>query len=330
MSSYRRLVIDVPGDFSTLRDDEVQFPELLENEVLVKMEYSTVNPSDYYLAMGGYPGTFPPVSLGIEGSGTVTQAGSSEYAQSLINTRVAVRGRGSWGEYMKLDSDYVFPLLDSTPFDQASNLVVNPMTVAYFIDIIQKSNHKVVIQNAAASSLGKMFIKWCNQNSVSIINLVRREEQATILREINAKHVVNTSEENWKAKLQEIIQETGAPTAGFDAVAGKDAGDLLESLAPKGAVYTYGRLSGQDAQVPCTQLMFYDKSLHGLFLSNWLATKNREERAEVGFFVQRNLENVFATQHSKVVNLEELKGFLKDYKKEQATNNKVLVRNRYE
>lgn len=109
MSSYRRLVIDVPGDFSTLRDDEVQFPELLENEVLVKMEYSTVNPSDYYLAMGGYPGTFPPVSLGIEGSGTVTQAGSSEYAQSLINTRVAVRGRGSWGEYMKLDSDYVFP-----------------------------------------------------------------------------------------------------------------------------------------------------------------------------------------------------------------------------
>ena len=87
MTSYRRLVIDVPGDFSTLREDEVQFSELLENEVLVKMEYSTVNPSDYHHAFGGYPGTFPPVPLGLEGSGTVTHAGSSEYAQSLINTR---------------------------------------------------------------------------------------------------------------------------------------------------------------------------------------------------------------------------------------------------
>ena len=330
MTSYRRLVIDVPGDFSTLREDEVQFSELLENEVLVKMEYSTVNPSDYHNAFGGYPGTFPPVPLGLEGSGTVTHAGSSEYAQSLINTRVTVRGRGTWGEYTKILSDHIYPLLDSTPFDQASNLVINPMTVAYFIEIIQKSNHKVVIQNAAASSLGKMFIKWCNQNSVSIINLVRREEQVTTLREINAKHVVNTSEDNWKAKLQEIIQETGAPTAGFDAIAGKEFRDLLEALAPKGAVYAYGKLSGQDALVPITHLVLNEKSVHGLFLGDWLAAKTREERIEVGFFIQRNLENVFWTHHSKVINLNEVKEFIKDFNNEPATNNKVLVRNRFE
>jgi NADPH:quinone reductase-like Zn-dependent oxidoreductase len=330
MSTFRRLLLDTPGVFSSLRIVETPFPELTPNEVLVKMEYSTVNPSDYYLALGAYPNTPRPIPLGLEGSGTVTHAGTSEEAQSLLGTRVAVRGSGSWSEYHKVNSDMVFPLLDTTQFDQASNLIVNPMTVAYFIELIQTSNHKVVIQNAAASSLGKMLVRWAKLNNVELINLVRREEQVQALIETGATLIVNTSGQDWKGDLKRITDTYGLPSIGFDAIGGKETGELIEAVGPAGFVYTYGRLSGEDAKISCTQMMFYNKTWKGLFLSNWLAGKNSQERKEVGFMVQRNLESVFGTRHSKVINLNEIQQFLEGYKNEPATNNKVLVRTRFE
>src|SRR5574343_1712664 len=107
MSTYRRIVVDKPGDLNTVRIQELPVPELAEDEVLIALEYSTVNPSDFQTASGRYPATELPVPIGLEGSGVVVKAGSGEYAQSLLNKRVAANGRGSWAESIVVKVDDV-------------------------------------------------------------------------------------------------------------------------------------------------------------------------------------------------------------------------------
>lgn len=330
MATYRRIVADTLGDLNSVRIEERSFPVLEDNQVLVKMEYTTLNPSDYYTIMGRYPSSTSPTIVGLEGSGIVTQAGSDAYAQSLLNTKVAVRGPGTWSEYIVVPSDEVFPLLDSTPLDQAANLIVNPMTVALFMEIIKNGGHKVVIQNAAASALGKMLIRWSKIEGIHLVNLVRRSEQVDVLTSLGTDLVINTSEENWKTKANELIKKLGGATIGFDAIAGNATNELLELLEPGSTAYTYGRLSGEDCRTSPAQIMMFGKTLKGLWLMPYLNKKTREERVEVGNLVQNLLGPVFFTEHSKTVNLGQIKDVLLNYASESATNNKILVKIAFE
>ena len=326
MEKYRAVCIKNPGDLNTMNVDLLDFPELKQGELLVQMEYSTINPSDVSTAHGRYPtGQQPPYVIGLEGSGTVVKSGGGQEADSLVSKRVAVRGRGTWGEYTVASFDSVFPLLDSTTFEQAANLIVNPITVALFMDKIKTNSHKAAVQNAAASALGKMFIKWCKASGIPLVNLVRRQEQVDLLKAIGAEHVFNTSENDWKNKAKQVCDELGV-SAGFDAIAGSSTSDIAELLANGGAVYNYGRLSKQDAQMTAAALIFQRKSLEGLWLTRWISGKTCQERYEVGYLVQGLISDVLKTEHSRIISLEEVKDVVANYEESSSTNNKILIK----
>lgn len=51
-----------------------------------------------------------------------------------------------------------------------------------------------MIVNAAASSLGRMLNRLIPQEGIDIINIVRKEEQAEVLRKEGANYILNSSE----------------------------------------------------------------------------------------------------------------------------------------
>jgi NADPH2:quinone reductase len=52
-----------------------------------------------------------------------------------------------------------------------------------------------MIHTAAASSLGKMLVKACIKNNIPLLNIVRREEQAEVLRKLGATDIIVTQGE---------------------------------------------------------------------------------------------------------------------------------------
>ena len=62
----------------------------------------------------------------------------------------------------------------------------------------------------------------------------------------------------------------------------------------------------------------------------WLSKKNFEERVQVGYQIQNLLSQVFVTEHSKTIHLGQIQDALINYKKESATNNKILLRTSFE
>jgi NADPH:quinone reductase len=322
-TTYSGVQIGKLGDFETLSVQTFEIRDLKAGEVLVKVEYSTVNPIDIMVARG-YRSKAEPLSLGLEGSGTVVKSGGGELADSYLNRRVAFSSLGTWAEYAIAQATSVFPLNDSVSFRQAASFTINPFTVAAFIEKIQTGGHKAVIINAAASAVGKIVIRWGKKFDVPIIALVRKQEQVDLLTSLGAEHVFNTSDSDWKSNAKAASNNFGA-SIGFDCIGGGATNDLAELLQEGGVVYVYGSLSKEAPRIELASLLGQSKRLEGISSVVWLNKKDLKGKLEVSQFVQSLYDDIFNTEFSQEVNLNGLKDAIYSYT-QNPTNNKILIR----
>ena len=242
-------------------------PEPAGGEVVVAVEASPINPSDLGVLLGAVAagtlrpdgpdlvGTVPeatlplyrdrldkPLPVGNEGAGTVIAAGRE--AAGLIGRRVALLGGPMWADYRVLDAAAVVELPDDVSTVEGASLFINPLTALSMLETMRAEGHNALVHTAAASNLGQMLVRICAADGIGLVNIVRRAEQAQVLRDLGAVHVVDSSQPAFADRLTEAIRETGA-TLAFDAIGGGSlAGEILtamERAQPPLASYTpYG------------------------------------------------------------------------------------------
>ena len=182
----------------TLSFEEVEVPHPGPGEVLVKMDAAPVNPSDLAVLKGGYLERSYPFTPGLEGSGTVVAAGSGLFPRLRLGSRVACSpkqgGDGTWADYMLTSAMNVAPLPKQISSEQGAMMLVNPMTAMAFMQMVREGKHKAMVNNAAASSLGKMLIRLSISRGIPLINIVRKEEHVSALKALGAIHVLITEE----------------------------------------------------------------------------------------------------------------------------------------
>lgn len=256
---------------------EVDVPQPGPNEFLVKVVAAAVNPSDY----GGWTKAEPQAAMGNEGAGIVVALGSGLVTtmRVKIGQKVGIvslkNQQGTYSEYVTLSAvESYFPLPDDLPVEDAASFFVNPYTVLGIMDTAKNNGSPALIHTAAASQLGQMMVKIANDealtNGVEIINVVRRDEQVKLLQDLGAKHIINTSEDNWKEALKQKVDELKC-TVAFDAISGATSGDLLSILPPKGTLFVYGGLAGGGCSgINPIDLIYRQKEVKGFFLSSWI------------------------------------------------------------
>lgn len=239
-----------------------------------------MNPSDYG-EWRNVTDSFQPKPVGKEGSGVVVLSGGGVYTNSCVGSKVGfiidspTQAQGSYSEYVTVDAmKGIFPLPDTVPVEDAASHFVNPYTVYGIVDTV-RSNHNGkgtigFIHTGAASQLGQMMVKYCLQEKVTLINIVRREEQAEILRKLGAQYIVVSDTSDWEDQLKTLIKELDIRCA-FECVSGEMTGKILSMLPPKSTLFVYGSLSGS----PCSgieplDLIYRKKRLEGWLLPPWL------------------------------------------------------------
>ena len=237
----------------------VPTPEPAEDEVLVRVEATPINPSDLGLlvgaadmatakasgtkdspivtakvseagmkAMGGRLDESMPV--GNEGAGQVIKTGSSDAAKALMGKTVAMIGGAMYAQYRVIKARDVLVLPEGATAADGASCFVNPLTALGMTETMRRENHKALVHTAAASNLGQMLNRICLKDGIALVNIVRSAEQAAILRKIGAKHVVDSTAPTFMDDLTEALVETGA-TIAFDAIGGgKLAGDILTCM----------------------------------------------------------------------------------------------------
>ena len=237
----------------------VPIPEPGEDEVLVRVEASPINPSDLGLLLGAADmstakagGTdarpvvtaqVPPaymramagrldesMPVGNEGAGTVVKTGASPAAKALMGKTVAMIGGAMYAQYRCLKAADVLLLPPGATARDGASCFVNPLTALGMVETMRAEGHTALVHTAAASNLGQMLNKICLAEKVGLVNVVRSAEQTEILRGIGATHIVDSTSPTFIDDLVEALVATGA-TLAFDAIGGgKLAGQILTAM----------------------------------------------------------------------------------------------------
>ena len=314
-----------------------------DDEVLIQIEATPINPSDLGLLLG--PGDINtlqvedskitmdvpkaimgamkprlniPMPVGNEGSGVVIEAGTN--AQELMGKVVSVVGGGMYSQYRSLPAASCMVMNEGTePRDCASSFV-NPLTALAMVETMKAEGHSALVHTAAASNLGQMLVKICLDDGVELINVVRKQEHVDLLKSIGAKFVCNTSDDDFKEQLTSAILETKA-TLAFDATGGGElAGKILACMevaarqnateySPYGStdhkqVYIYGALNQSGITLPNNRTFGMYWGIGGFLLTSFLGKVGFEKVGELQSRVANEIKTTFASNYTQEVSLE--------------------------
>jgi NADPH2:quinone reductase len=318
-----------------------------EGEIVVRVEAAPINPSDLGLLLGpadvstlerSGSADRPTVTfqiprerqggvrarlgqslpVGNEGAGTVVAAGAG--AESLQGKRVGMMGGAMYAQFRKLKARDVVPLPEGTSAADGASMFVNPLTALGFVETARMEGHKAIVHTAAASNLGQMLQKICLADGVPLVNIVRSEEQAAILRDIGATYVLNSRDEDFRRKLVDAIAETQA-TVAFDAIGGGSLGsDIVQAMEQAAArnmkefsrygsdsfkqLYIYGALDLSPTVL--NRLAFgFQWSVSGWLLTPFMKRSGAEVVGRMRQRVVDELTTTFASRYTRAIGLTE-------------------------
>ena len=348
-----------------------EIPTPSDNEVLIKVEASPINPSDLGLlisfaadlttlsVLGSGDGTVATMKIhpammgamkprldqsmpvGNEGSGVIVDAGAN--AKALIGKTVGVAGGSMYSQYRCVPASSCLVMDDGTTSAEAASSFVNPLTALAFVETMKMENHSAIVNTAAASNLGQMLVKICKDDSVPLVNIVRKPEQVAVLKDLGAEHICNTSDPDFMKNLVAALIATGA-TLAFDATGGGNEGKLpgqilaaMEIAANKTAkeysrygsdtykqVYIYGGLDQSPTILNRSFGMQW--GLGGWLLTPMIGRIGMERFQQMRERVAKEIKTTFASQYTQEISFEEMlqPDIIKAYAK-QATGEKFLV-----
>ncbi|HOZ26407.1 MAG TPA: zinc-binding dehydrogenase [Hyphomonadaceae bacterium] len=348
---------------------KVQVADPAPDEIVVRIEGSPINPSDLGLLIGPADLSTAVVSgskdlpvvtakvpemalramaarldesmpVGNEGAGTVVAAGSSPEAQALLGKLVAILGGEMYATYRTVKAKAALPLPAGATAADGASCFVNPLTALAMVKTMQLEGHTALVHTAAASNLGQMLNKICIKDGVQLVNIVRSDEQAKILKDIGAKHIVDSSKPTFTEDLIAALVATGA-TLAFDAVGGgKLAGQILGAMeialnSKPGAysrygssthkqVYIYGRLSLEPTILGAAYGMAW--GVGGFLLTPFLQKVGMEEAGKMRARVAAELKTTFASHYTNTISLRDALDLetIKAYNR-KATGEKYLI-----
>jgi len=205
---------------------------------------------------------------------------------------------------------------------------------------MRRDGHTALVHTAAASNLGQMLQKVCLKDGVSLVNIVRRPEQAETLRAIGAMHVCDSSAPSFMDELTDALAATSA-TIAFDAIGGgKLANQILtamEAAANRKAtaysrygstthkqVYIYGGLERSSTLLARNYGMAW--SVGGWLLTPFLQSAGAETVQRLRARVASELKTTFASHYGRRVSLRQaLQLDMMFAYGQQATGSKYLI-----
>ena len=240
-------------------------------------------------------------------------------AAALIGRRVALFGGSMWADYRVADAAAVVELPDDVSTAEGAALFINPLTALSMVETMRVEGHNALVHTAAASNLGQMLVRICAADGIGLVNIVRRDEQAQVLRDLGAVHVVDSSQSDFADRLTEAIRETGA-TLAFDAIGGGSlAGDILTAMeraqppltsyTPYGTtvhkqVYIYGSLDFSPTVIDRKFGLAW--SVGGYLLTNALARLGGEAIGRMRARVLAEATTTFASGYAQTIGLRDV------------------------
>lgn len=226
--------------------EELPKPGAGPGEVLVRVAFSGVNPSDVKGrgGVGGAPIDHPFVVPHSDGAGEIVAVG-----EGVANVHVGQRVwlfNGQWGramgtaaEYVALPARQAVPLPDGVSFEVGASVGIPLLTAIHAVLSLGSLLNKTVLVPGAAGAVGAYVTQLVALAGGRAIAVVSSEEKAALARELGAAATINYKTESLDAAVRALTNGEGADAVVEVDVAG-NARHYSGALRFGGQAVVYG------------------------------------------------------------------------------------------
>jgi NADPH2:quinone reductase len=228
---------------------ELAQPRPAAGEVLVKLEYAGINFIDVYMRSGKYARsqtyqTPLPMTLGMEGAGTVAELGAG-VTDFQIGDRVAYCiVRGSYAEYAAVPAARLVKVPPEVPLNVATALMLQGCTAHYLSHAaFPLAAGKSCLVHAAAGGVGQLLTQLAKLRGATVLATAGSAEKSIIAKACGADHVTLYRETDFREAVMQITSGQGVDVV-YDAVGKDTIHQSIRSLKKRGVCINYGGASG--------------------------------------------------------------------------------------
>ncbi|MCM3782083.1 NADP-dependent oxidoreductase [Neobacillus mesonae] len=206
----KAVVINQYGSKEELVEQEVNKPNAEANQVVVKLEATSINPIDWKLREGYLKEMFDwefPIILGWDAAGVITDVGSN-VTKWKVGDRVFSRPEttrlGTYAEYTAVDEHLLAKLPDSISYEEAAAVPLAGLTAwqALFTHGHLKEGETVLI-HAGAGGVGIFAIQLAKYAGAHVITTASKKNHE-LLYSLGADQVIDYKRENFEEILKDI------------------------------------------------------------------------------------------------------------------------------
>lgn len=284
------------------------------DEAFVKVITRPIHVGDVHiveaLPQGGPVAPIPEGALrtpGFEGVGTIVRLGTgAKAAKKLIEgQRVAFfPANGSWAEYVVVNHNSLLAVPNEIPDQIAAQMLINTITASFLIRTGHDSLRPpitplvYILQNAAASGVGRLLTQIAFDRGVRPIRLVRSLQSAEKLNSaLRGAPVISTSDSNWKKHVRDALEGHKLEVA-FDALGGKAIDDLAEVVDEGATIINFGSLESNTG-TNIFSLASNNVALRSIHLGSWfrLSESEKQKDFELALNLAKNHPALFQVAH---------------------------------
>jgi len=217
----KAVVLDEYGGPEKLIYRELPLPDCGDDEVLVKVKATSVNPIDYKLRSGAAKSFRPlefPAILGRDLSGEVVKAGRGVTGFEK-GMRVMALANGTYAEYTVAKAEVLAPIPEALTFEQAAALPLVLTTGAQLIErAVKPAAGQAVLVTGALGGVGRAAVHVARKHDARVVAGVRASQRNDAAKlEVDAVVAIDKDDEIEKLR-------------GLDAIADTIGGEIIERL----------------------------------------------------------------------------------------------------
>lgn len=255
------------ADVLTVQDLPTPIPRA--GEVLVRVQFSGVNPSDVKLRGGARPGvTAPPFPLMIphsDGAGVIQAVGPG-VPETRIGERVWLwnagwqRAHGTAAEYVALPQAQAVPLPDEVSFQTGAVLGIPGLTAAHCVFEGGEVAGKTLLISGGSGTVGILAVQLAKWGGARVIATCS-PATADRVRAAGADAVLDYAAPDLAAQV--LAANAGHPIdRAIEVEAGQNIALLTQVIAVGGTIAAYGSARRPEFTLPFYDLMFKHVTLN--------------------------------------------------------------------
>lgn len=239
----KAIQVSSPGGPEQLQLADVPVPAPGPGQVLIKIAFIGVNYIDTYFRTGLYKAD-PPISLGMEASGTVEAVGPDVRGLAPGDRVAYCLTRGSYAEYAVAPAWQVVKVPEGVELEAAAAALLQGMTAHYLThSTFPLKAGDTALVHAAAGGTGLLVVQMARMLGARVIGTVSTQAKAAIARQAGANEVILYTVQDFAAECRSLTNGRGVDVV-YDSVGAATFMQSLDSLRPRGLMVSFGNASG--------------------------------------------------------------------------------------